>query len=90
MNDKSAVEKIRDILGDPFVDNPDLTEQDREAARLASRGFTYTEIARAMGEKENTVNYWFRRITEKTGISKSRIPWYTLKQIEAVINRNGG
>jgi DNA-binding NarL/FixJ family response regulator len=79
------VQQVRAILADPFVKFEDLSKDERRVLRLASRGFTNREIGEKLDMTDELVGYWLRNARLKIGLSKSELPNFVFRQIEAVV-----
>lgn len=78
--------QVIEIIADPFKGwNGKLTAQEREAGRLACRGKSNAEIGEALGVPANTAGSIIKRLSAKTGLSKSEMPDAMVCQIEEAL-----
>ena len=65
--------KIVEILSNPFSDMSQLTEREKEAAKLAAYGFKLREIGKEMGISVSTAGDYISKIKKKTKLSKGEL-----------------
>jgi DNA-binding CsgD family transcriptional regulator len=85
VTDDEKLTRIRAILADPFGVYPDLDEKERKVARLASRGHTLEEVGVALGISPNTAGSIVKRLTLKTGLTKTAMTTAVFKMLEKVL-----
>lgn len=79
------IEQVRACLLNPFVDYPQLNEQERRVLRLASRGYTNKSIASNQGISDDMVAYLLRNGLLKLNVNKKDLPNIVFATIEKIV-----
>lgn len=72
--DEERVRAARAVLKDPFGAVPGLTDREREAALLASRGQRARQIVKRMGLSRQMVQRHLQTAAEKIGVQLEGAP----------------
>lgn len=80
--------QARAILIAPFAVYPSLTKAERDVAKLAARGMTTREIAKALSMSDKRVGQCLGIVKRKTGLSKSELPAFIFRQLEETLGLN--
>lgn len=79
------IERIRNLLDDPFAGFQQLTLEEREALKWASRGFTGWEIAKILDISEEAANFRVRQGYLKLGMKKFELARWVFDQISMIV-----
>jgi|GEM_PF-3618648 len=85
MDPTEKLQKIVSILSDPFSDVSQLTEREKEAAKLGSYGFKLREIAVEMGISVSTAGDYISKVQKKTGLNKGELTRAFIEKIVEVL-----
>jgi len=77
----NTIERARQLITNPFASFELLTPDEREALKWASRGYSYSMIAKVMGISGGMANYYLRQGTLKVGMSKADLTGWVFKQL---------
>jgi len=80
------VQRIKELLQDPFRDYSRLKAEEKEALKWASRGYPAWEIARVMGISEPMAAYYVRQGCLKINLPKYKIPRAVFRALEEIVN----
>lgn len=81
----TPIRRARELLEDPFAIFQQLTEQEREALKWASRGYSYKEVADIMKITPEMANYFIRNGCLKINKSKRELPTWVFDQLLMII-----
>jgi len=73
MDPIEKLQALTKLLVDPFSDIPQLTDREKEAAKLAAFGFKLRQIGEVMGVSGSTAGDYLSKIKKKTGLNKSEL-----------------
>jgi len=73
MDPIEKLQTLAKILANPFSDIPQLTDREKEAAKLAAFGFKLRQIGEVMGISVSTAGDYLSKIKKKIGLNKSEL-----------------
>jgi len=85
MDPIEKLQKIVSILNDPFSDCPQLTEREREAAKLAACGFKLKAMGKVMGISVSTAGDYLSKVKKKIKLDKSQLTQALISKIVEVL-----
>ena len=77
--------RAREILDNPFRDEKELTEREREIALYAARGWTLTEISQELEIVPHTVAVFLNRIRLKLGVNRHGLTRQMIERLEEAL-----
>jgi DNA-binding CsgD family transcriptional regulator len=84
LNDAEKVIAVRKLIRNPFPD-VNLTNDERQAIRLAVQGYTIREVSEALEIKASAAAFRITIGAAKVGVKKHLLPKAMLDRIWAVI-----